>query len=267
MTEKDLFISGETIQRLYGYYNSRRLIANRRYQRKLVWSIDEKVAFIDSLIDRYPVPLILLAQKQQEGRSYFEIIDGLQRLNAIMSFVEGEFRVSNGYFDLNTIADTKQQLDLGILSQKEPILARSICTSLAGYPLPVSVYGFFQNEDIDEIFRRINSNGRYLSPQELRSAGALGSFATAVRSLSSVVRGDVSASDEIVLNEIKKISITNRELMSYGIEVDDIFWVANNILTKDMVRQSRDEEIVADMVAHMCLDDMQPSRKEVILWI
>jgi uncharacterized protein with ParB-like and HNH nuclease domain len=60
--QHDLSIRGEAVQRAYNYYINGRLIVNRRYQRKLVWSIEEKRNFIDSLIKGFPVPLILLAE-------------------------------------------------------------------------------------------------------------------------------------------------------------------------------------------------------------
>jgi hypothetical protein len=62
---------------------------------------------------------------------------------------------------------------------------------------------------------------------------------------------------------MKYISITNREL-EYGIKVDDIFWVKNNVITKEMVRDSRDEEVVADIVAYMALPDVPRSSSEVL---
>lgn len=47
---QELTIRSESIQRMYGFYKENKLIVNRRYQRKLVWSIDEKASFIDSLL-------------------------------------------------------------------------------------------------------------------------------------------------------------------------------------------------------------------------
>ncbi len=58
----DLSIKGESIQSLYGSYLSKTFLVNRRYQRKLVWTIEEKRSFIDSIINGYPVPLVLLAE-------------------------------------------------------------------------------------------------------------------------------------------------------------------------------------------------------------
>jgi uncharacterized protein with ParB-like and HNH nuclease domain len=101
--KKDLSIRGESLQRIYNYYVNQKFIVNRRYQRKLVWNVEEKRDFIDSLLKGFPVPIILLAEVTRQDRKYFEIIDGMQRLNAIMSFIEGEFVLNNHYFDLNTM--------------------------------------------------------------------------------------------------------------------------------------------------------------------
>jgi hypothetical protein len=57
------------------------------------------------------------------------------------------------------------------------------------------------------------------------------------------------------------ISITNKGL-SYGIPVEDIFWVQHNILTKEQIRESRDEEIIADILAYMLLNDPPSSSTE-----
>ncbi|MDQ0150685.1 DUF262 domain-containing protein [Eubacterium multiforme] len=260
---QDLTVRSENIQRVFRYYIENRLLVNRRYQRKLVWSIEEKSAFIDSLIKGYPVPLILLAEINENNKSTFEIIDGMQRLNAIMSFIEGEFSVQGEYFDLNAMAESKLLYDDGKLQQKEPTLNREKCTNIASYVLPLSIYKMETTDQIDEIFRRINSNGKHLSKQEIRQAGATSSFASLVRVISSEVRGDTSLKDQLLLNDMKKISITNKEL-NYGINVDDVFWVKNTIIRREQVRESKDEEIIADLIAYMVLKDKPISSSKML---
>jgi hypothetical protein len=261
--QRELSIRSENIQRIYNFYINHLFYVNRRYQRKLVWTIEEKRAFIDSILQGFPVPIILLAESEREKSSVFEIIDGMQRLNAITSFVEGEFDINEKYFNLETMVESKSRLDQGLLKQKNPILERSLCEVIASYVLPISVYSFDDDEKVDEVFRRINSNGKHLSRQELRAAGATADFPDLVRRITSEIRTDVSASDVLLLNNMKYISITNREL-EYGIKVDDIFWVKNNVITKEMVRDSRDEEVVADIVAYMALPDVPRSSSEVL---
>jgi uncharacterized protein with ParB-like and HNH nuclease domain len=54
---------GMTIMEAYELYRNDKLIINRRYQRKLVWSQQEKKSLIDSILKQYPIPLILLASQ------------------------------------------------------------------------------------------------------------------------------------------------------------------------------------------------------------
>ncbi|MGC4077490.1 MAG: DUF262 domain-containing protein [Rubrivivax sp.] len=259
----DLTVRGEPVERIYGNYEDRRYVVNRRYQRKLIWTLEEKQNFIDSLIEGFPIPIILLAESAKKDDNTLEIIDGMQRLDAIVSFISNKYSVRDCYFDLNTIAVTKALLDNGTLTQLQPVMARDVCVEIASYLVPLSIYEFADEKAVDTVFRRINSGGRQLSRQELRSAGSVEAFATVVRRLAAKVRGDDSLSDQLKLNEMQKISITNKDL-NYGIDVDGIFWVAQGVLSRDHVRQSRDEEIIADIVAYMVSEDPISSRTEFI---
>ena len=260
---QDLTVKGESIERLYTQYRERRYLVNRRYQRKLVWTLDEKKSFIDSIRSGFPVPIVLFAEARGNKENLLEIIDGMQRLNAVMSFIENDYSVEDQYFDLETMATTKLLLDTEVVTQKLPKMSRAVCVQIAAYLVPISIYEFAETENVDEVFRRINSGGRKLSRQELRSAGATGYFAQAVRKISAKVRGDDSFSDQLRLNEMKLISITNRDL-EYGLPAQDIFWVKEGILSKEEVRQSRDEELVADLLAYMVSDVAPSSRTEFL---
>lgn len=260
--QQELVVRGEQVERVFINFQENKYVVNRRYQRKLIWTIEEKQNFIDSIIQGFPIPIILLAEPIVRQDGTLEIIDGMQRMNAITSFIGNDFPVNGGYFDLNTFATTKDLLDRKVIEQKTPTLDRDRCLAIASYPVPLSIYEAAHRESVEEVFRRINSGGRQLSRQELRAAGATGAFAECVRKISARVRGDTSNSDLLQLREMRKISITNREL-DYGISADSVFWVANGILTKDQLRQSRDEEMVADLIAYMVSDEPVASRTEL----
>ena len=51
-----LDVKGKTINQIARWYFENELYVNRRYQRKLVWSIEEKKLYIDSLLRNYPTP-------------------------------------------------------------------------------------------------------------------------------------------------------------------------------------------------------------------
>lgn len=260
--QQELVVRGEQVERVFINYRDDKYIVNRRYQRKLIWTIEEKQSFIDSIIKGFPIPIILLAEPVGRQDGSLEIIDGMQRMDAITSFINNDFPVREGYFDLNTFATTKDLLDRGVIEQKHPVLGRDKCLSIASYPVPLSIYEFAVEESVDEVFRRINSGGRQLSRQELRAAGATNAFADCVRIISSRVRGDTSNTDILLLKDMKKISITNRDL-DYGINAENVFWIRNGILAKDHLRQSRDEEMVADLISYMVSEDPVASRTEL----
>lgn len=256
-------INGKTVERAYEDYRNGIYLVNRRYQRKLVWNKNEKEAFVDSLKNGYPVPLFLFSVNEYKGQRRQEIIDGMQRLNAIFGFIENEYEINGYYFDLSSTALTKQLLDENVLKQHTPILDRTSCVNIASYELPFSSYDEDNPDIIDEVFRRINSNGKHLSRQEIRQAGATGEFAELVRVLSTKMRGDVSHDDVLLLDQMKDISI-QQDGNKYGINADDVFWVKQNIIDKKDLRLSMDEEIVGDLVGAMVSETMPPSRVSVL---
>jgi hypothetical protein len=161
------------------------------------------------------------------------------------------------------MAVTKEALDSGALAQQEPTLPRAECTAFASYQLPLSVYEFSELAEVDEVFRRINSYGQYLSRQDLRQAGATGHFPTLVAQLASRIRGDTTAGDRLDLNDMARISISSRDL-PYGIDVDEIFWVQQNILPREYIRTSRDEELIASILAYVVLDPKPESSSSLL---
>lgn len=107
------------------------LCVNRKYQRKLVWRLEDKKYFINSILNGYPVPIFLFARYIENNNEQWDIIDGLQRLNAIVAFIEGEFAIKydgkSGYFNLEVLSN-----DIGI-KQKSPVLPRELCWDFVRY--------------------------------------------------------------------------------------------------------------------------------------
>ena len=59
----------KSLQFVYEDYINNKFVVNRRYQRKLVWTLEEKQAFIDSLIREYSIPLFLLAKNNKHDKN------------------------------------------------------------------------------------------------------------------------------------------------------------------------------------------------------
>ena len=248
MQPSELSVQGQSLQTLYNFYANKLLIVNRRYQRKLVWGVDEKEKLIDSIATSLPIPLILLAERRRGQPGKYEVIDGLQRLEAVFAFMDNKFSYEGEYFDLETIGDTKARLDTGAIEeQRFPRMSRERSLLIANYQLPVSIYRDASESAIDEVFRRINSGGRRLSLHEIRQAGAIGALPDLVRKTAAAIRGDGTFSDSIFLNDMAQLSISRKDL-DYGLSMSDLFWARHDILGQEEIRWSSDEELILDLV-------------------
>lgn len=255
---------GMSVQEAYRLYKDDSFIVNRKYQRKLVWTVDEKEYLIDSVLNGFPIPLILLAQLNDKK---LEIVDGLQRLNALFSFIENGFAYKGKYFDVNQFARAKQASEAGsfiAISEAGELLDAKSSADFLDYQLAVTTYATKDETIITDVFGRINSSGKQLSYQERRQAGSTDDFSTIVREIASEIRGDAS-SDVVVLKDMPTISIdSKREKIGYGLTADEIFWCKQGVIWKSQLRDSEDEELIADIVASIVLGHPIPRSKEYL---
>jgi hypothetical protein len=138
---------------------------------------------------------VLLAEIQSEETTVYEIIDGLQRLHSIMSFIENGFPDEEGkFFNVDEFLTAKDAADRGVFSRTESdqLLNRDVISRILDYSLPVSIIKNADSGVITDVFGRINTYGHRLSDQEQRQAGQLTELARFVRQLSSELRGDAS---------------------------------------------------------------------------
>ena len=246
---------GMNVTEAYRSFREGFFIVNRTYQRKLVWTLEEKVKLIDSIIKKYPIPLILLVQI--EG-GFLEIIDGMQRLNAIFSFIENDYHLNDDrYFDVAEFAFAREMADNGLFQPAESMskLTRAECATVLDYQLAVTIFSVTDESDVTDIFGRINSGGKQLSPQEQRQAGVVTPFAAFVRRLSSELRGDASA-ETVNLADMPLVSVdAPLHKLGYGVHAEETFWCKQGVLRTKELRDSYDEQVVADLTASILLDE------------
>lgn len=254
----ELLSQPASIQSVFGWFNEGRLYVNRRYQRKLVWTLEEKQKLIESILCRYPIPAILLAEKNEDPQRY-EIIDGLQRLHTIMSFIETSFETADGKnFDLEHFTSAKNRADAGFFvpTSSTSLLNQTEVSRILDYNIAVSIMRNATDSEVNDVFGRINTYGHRLSDQERRQAGVQHEFANTVRAISCGLRGDTS-SEVLPLDKMPSISIDlPKTKHGYDVQAEEVFWVAEGILRSTDLRDSMDEQCVADILA--CLASGEP---------
>lgn len=81
--------------------NSGRLVPDAYFQRNLVWREIHKRDFIETILNGYPFPQMFFSRGKidvDKMQTTACIVDGQQRTNAIIEFIENKFPVSGKYF-------------------------------------------------------------------------------------------------------------------------------------------------------------------------
>lgn len=247
----ELVSQSTSIQSVYNLFREDKLYVNRRYQRKLVWTSEEKQKLVESILKKYPIPAILIAERDGYPGSY-EIIDGLQRLQAVMSFIETSFPTIDGrFFDIRHFPTAKRYADDGAfeVNNSDALLSQKEIGILLDYSLALSVMRNASEQEINDVFDRINTYGRRLSDQERRQSGVQNSFSALVREIGCTFRGD--ATDEVLpLKAMPSISIDlPMTKHGYVVKAEEVFWVSQGILRATDLRDSMDEQCIADIAA------------------
>ena len=120
------------------------------YQRDHVWTLDDKIALIDSIFNNIDIGKFVFIQRSfgVEGKIY-EILDGKQRLTAIAEFVEGRFEYNGCTFaDLSSYDKNRFEnhpIAWGYLERptKRAVYETFIKLNTCGRPM--------KNEDIDKV--------------------------------------------------------------------------------------------------------------------
>lgn len=152
----------KTINDIQNLFEKGQLNLEPGFQRQSVWSERDRAKLVDSILRNYPLPAIFFYKREEDGQIIYDVIDGKQRLESILMFM-GKMR---GRFEVKTqLPGTDETVWLNwkrLQRQKSQHL-------IAGFRIPVvEVDGDLG--DIIEVFVRINSTGKALTPQEKRHA-------------------------------------------------------------------------------------------------
>lgn len=161
-----------TIADLMNRYNTGVLNLSPTFQRKSVWRDRDRHLLVESLLRGFPIPAVFLYQRNEAGSLCYDVIDGKQRLETILRFMgamRGAFTVKASVPGLEGV----QQISSTSLKRNKSHLTY-VRPRLESYRVPViEVNGDLG--DIVELFVRINSTGKPLTPQEKRNAKYSGS--------------------------------------------------------------------------------------------
>ncbi len=136
------------------------------FQRNAIWPRPAKAYLIDTILTDRPIPLLFFARSinAQTGKTEYEVIDGQQRLRAVFEYVENRFRL--------TESDQKSPW----YGYRWRDLPPELREKLLNYDFVVEELSGYADEDIHDMFRRMNRYVVPLNAQEQRHAVESGKF-------------------------------------------------------------------------------------------
>jgi hypothetical protein len=135
------------------------------FQRSYVWSVQMASRFVESLLLGLPVPGIFIS-KEPETETHL-IIDGQQRLKTLQYFFKGLFPPLDRGFSLVGVQTRFKGITYDDLM---PVDRRRLNNSILHTTIIRQDDPAEDKSSIYHIFERLNSGGKQLAPQEIRSA-------------------------------------------------------------------------------------------------
>ena len=100
-----------TISEFYDNYKLGKYNFDAPYQRKSdVWSDDKRSFLIDSILKNYPMPAIFMRPiVDADGKTQYDIVDGKQRLQAIINFIEGSTTLTSYFAEDSFVGEDNRE--------------------------------------------------------------------------------------------------------------------------------------------------------------
>jgi hypothetical protein len=174
------------------------------FQRRPVWVTKQKQYLIDTILNKLPIPEIYIQRKTDtQGRTQYIVVDGQQRIRSIFDFIDGRFSLAE---DPNT---EWSDSDFSELTEAYKQL-------FWDYSIVVRELEQATDDNVRDLFRRLNKYVFALNPQELRNASYSGPF----------------------------INLMN-ELADYD------YWAENRIVSATAIRRMNDIQFVSELFVAM----------------
>jgi hypothetical protein len=182
------------------------------FQRKPVWVSRQKSYLIESILLGLPVPEVYIQQVvDEDGDTTYAVVDGQQRIRTVLQFIGVDEDPEQSEFNKFSLDKLEPQSQYYNTSFAE--LSSDEKRAFYGYKFSVRVLNTSNDEDVRDMFRRLNKFLTPLNAQELRNAIYTGPFIRLIETLA-----------------------------------DNEYWAENRIVTATQIRRMVDLQFVSELL-------------------
>lgn len=143
------------------------------FQRKEVWSDAARIMLMDTILRGIPMPKIFVSSTIKDDQIYRTVIDGQQRISAILAFLKNQFNLEKPY---------TAEFQGKFFSE----LPTEVKNAFLQYRVDFNEAIEFSDEELRETYSRLNKYSVALTKQELRRADFPGDFLRLSESLALI---------------------------------------------------------------------------------
>jgi uncharacterized protein DUF262 len=171
------------------------LVLAPKFQRRDVWNPKAKSYLIDTIIRGKPIPKLYMRQSVVPAgrRTTREIVDGQQRLRAVLSFIKDGFKLSRAHH---------KEFGGHVFSELDTTTQKDILK----YEFVVDLLQDMPDREVYDLFARINTFSEKLRPQELRNAQWFGDFKSCVYELAISFNSFVEANSVFTAKQVLRMA-------------------------------------------------------------
>lgn len=208
----DFSTSVQNISWFRDRYREGTLAIKPPYQRKPVWVARQKCYLIESILRGLPVPEIYIQQiTTPDGDTTYAIVDGQQRMRSVLQFVGSESDPEEAEYNKFALDKLEPTSDWHNFTFAD--LPAEVKKKFYGYQFAVRYLDTDDDDEVRDMFRRLNKYLVPLKPQELRNATYTGPFVRLTLALA-----------------------------------DNAYWAENRIVTAAGIRRMNDVEYVSELL-------------------
>lgn len=151
--------------------DNERLELRPDFQRNEVWTQAAQIMLIDTILKGIPIPKIYIKSIVKNEKTYRIVVDGQQRLTAILKFIRDELPLKKPYQG-------------EYFNMKYSELPESVHDDFIRYKIDINEIFNPSDEEIRDLYSRVNKYTVQLNKQELRKADFPGEFISLAEKIS-----------------------------------------------------------------------------------
>ncbi|MGB0930132.1 MAG: DUF262 domain-containing protein, partial [Chitinophagales bacterium] len=185
------------------------------YQRRPnLWNDDKKSRLVESILLGIPIPAFYF---EESDKNVWQVVDGLQRVSTIKHFILGNGKEDKDFLILQGLEFLKD-----FEGKKYTDLPRNLQRRITNFDITIYIIEKGTPEAVKyNLFKRINTEGLVLAPQEIRHALNQGVAAKYVEELGNLDSFKQATDGKVKTDRMQDRDFANRFLAFYLLDINN----------------------------------------------